>query len=148
VRLAMHPEAPSAAYVIREMALQTSVALRLKGRWHRCHCAAADRVARRAAARLAAAHRAATDRTSADRTTPHPDEAGGEDALELMPLLLPARARGACGSQDVNIGGQARGSWCLGGAFLISRIVGPLSQGLGPRAPPNRKQKQVLSHSQ
>ena len=29
-----------------------------------------------------------------------------------------------------------------GGAFLISRLVGPLSQDLGPRPPPNRKQKQ------
>ena len=32
-----------------------------------------------------------------------------------------------------------------GGAFLISRVVGPLPLGLGPRAPPNRKQKQAVT---
>ena len=31
-----------------------------------------------------------------------------------------------------------------GGAFLISRKVGALPLGLGPRAPPNRKQKQTV----
>ena len=31
-----------------------------------------------------------------------------------------------------------------GGAFLISRKVRPLPLGLGPRAPPNRKQKQTV----
>ena len=51
-----------------------------------------------------------------------------------------------CPQRPMHVGGRHRRGveGEHGGAFFISRKVGPLPLGLGPRAPPNRKQKQTV----